>query len=893
MSKLSFANYGKFNIRNDIKGQFNLIEQQIVTESGVSDLTYGNSMTMSTDGLWVAIGFPFDTKVYIYKRSSVYNNFTFSSLISKPGRTGFGETIDINRNGTYMIIGENISSILISITYIYSRNITNDKWTQRFTVQSPNGPLDGSSYNIGRGVAIDNDGNYALIKFSVFNNITSDHLILKKDYGTENWTLGTSIVTGSSSSDSFGNCKISKNANYTFTTSVNDTPITKKITELTYSAFDSTTSTSNNIGRGLDINEAGTITVSGIPNINSQIGQIRTGERNATNFAFTDIDPHPSIDVVPTERFGTATTLSSSGNRLFILSRASEETNSGRLWVYDRVNTIWKFRGVFNNDIVTDLGFVDNLGGVTGGVSAFECDDRGENIIFGSNSVSQWYSYRIENVIQIQDSIKANSLRLNNDIEREITLYPHYNTSSHNLILPPFNKKGYLINDREGNLNWNDVNQLLNTSNTAHFFQIGITPSILIPNTNNSLMLSLRKLNVNYNGFCIEVRRTIDDALMKIGFTNNNCLDISSLNKFLNGNLGYVKTWYDQSGNNNDFEQTTNANQPRIELKGINNYPSILFDGTDDFLDGGDILDIETNVGWFVNVVGLSNLNNGTFISKELNTTSTNRWSLRYGSTTFDSIFHDSVETSISTSRTANSSPEIISLNIDRNNAVKSLDVFINNSLFASTTITENDTYDHSSATRCLIGARSDATDIGELDYLDGQINEIIIRNVVTTNIERQGIEQNQANNYEMVITEISKVIISIDNTISSDYSIKLPNVQGNTNNTLINDGSGNLSWIGSTTENIFNETTTSLTLNTSHETILCSNGSGCIVTLPDANTFIGKKYKIVNFNATGTITINRSGGDTINNAQTSISLASQHDKTFILSVGNNQWYTF
>ena len=56
---------------------------------------------------------------------------------------------------------------------------------------------------------------------------------------------------------------------------------------------------------------------------------------------------------------------------------------------------------------------------------------------------------------------------------------------------------------------------------------------------------------------------------------------------------GYVKTWYDQSGNDNDATQTTAGYQPKIVSAGAliteNSKPAIEFDGTDDRLSFSDI----------------------------------------------------------------------------------------------------------------------------------------------------------------------------------------------------------------------------------------------------------------------------------------------------------------
>jgi hypothetical protein len=95
---------------------------------------------------------------------------------------------------------------------------------------------------------------------------------------------------------------------------------------------------------------------------------------------------------------------------------------------------------------------------------------------------------------------------------------------------------------------------------------------------NAAAAYSLRKLRSAYTGNCIEVRRSSDNALQNIGFVNNR-LDTASLLSFVGVGDGFVRTWYDQSGNTRNAVETTNDNQPRIVNSGVlevkNSKPSI------------------------------------------------------------------------------------------------------------------------------------------------------------------------------------------------------------------------------------------------------------------------------------------------------------------------------
>lgn len=99
---------------------------------------------------------------------------------------------------------------------------------------------------------------------------------------------------------------------------------------------------------------------------------------------------------------------------------------------------------------------------------------------------------------------------------------------------------------------------------------------------------SLRKLKSNYNGYCLQVRRSSDNSLKNIGFVGGQ-IDITTLLLFVGTHNGYVTIFYDQSGNNQSLIQNDLSRQPLIVYNGIliteNNKPAIKFDGINDFLE--------------------------------------------------------------------------------------------------------------------------------------------------------------------------------------------------------------------------------------------------------------------------------------------------------------------
>ncbi|GAA4458887.1 arabinofuranosidase catalytic domain-containing protein [Rurimicrobium arvi] len=124
------------------------------------------------------------------------------------------------------------------------------------------------------------------------------------------------------------------------------------------------------------------------------------------------------------------------------------------------------------------------------------------------------------------------------------------------------------------------------------FWALNKCPLILAQiGTSASGAYSLRKLNCNYTGKAIKIRRgttTTGTTTLDIGFTSTGDLDTSAIKTFIGTTNGaYIDTWYDQSGNGKHLTQTTRANQPRIAsnsgvIDRVNSLPTITFQDVSD-----------------------------------------------------------------------------------------------------------------------------------------------------------------------------------------------------------------------------------------------------------------------------------------------------------------------
>jgi hypothetical protein len=104
---------------------------------------------------------------------------------------------------------------------------------------------------------------------------------------------------------------------------------------------------------------------------------------------------------------------------------------------------------------------------------------------------------------------------------------------------------------------------------------------------NAAAAYSLRLLRTAYTGNCIEVRKASDNTTQNIGFVGG-VLDTAALKTFCASTNCFVRTWYDQSGNNRNITQATATAQPTIVVNGVvqraGGEPCANFDGSSDWM---------------------------------------------------------------------------------------------------------------------------------------------------------------------------------------------------------------------------------------------------------------------------------------------------------------------
>jgi len=120
------------------------------------------------------------------------------------------------------------------------------------------------------------------------------------------------------------------------------------------------------------------------------------------------------------------------------------------------------------------------------------------------------------------------------------------------------------------------------------------TPILLDLYPNAEVAYSLRLLRTDYTGALVKIRRSSDNAVKDFYPDANNELSLTSedgsgtsLSSWIGATeWGFVRTWYDQSGNGNNLNQTNTSQQPIIITSGVievsGGHPSIYFSGVNE-----------------------------------------------------------------------------------------------------------------------------------------------------------------------------------------------------------------------------------------------------------------------------------------------------------------------
>ena len=245
-----------------------------------------------------------------------------------------------------------------------------------------------------------------------------------------------------------------------------------------------------------------------------------------------------------------------------------------------------------------------------------------------------------------------------------------------------------------------------------------------------------RRLNGNYSGACMTIRRASDGTTQTIGFVGEE-IDESAITTFCTGTTCTVQVWHDQSqtggtGSGNDAEQTTPANQPTIYTGGAlvkeGGKLALDFDGVSE-----NFTSTITNVSQSFDIYTVHNFNTTPTATQRLYDSDNGGRITRGSNGTSNNFAFAGTVLSWSPQQTGQVQETTVY------NGVSSL-VRVNGTQVAS-----GDAGTNSTGTDLVIGADKSGT----TQYIDGQLQEIIIFDNSKSTTDRTDIEGNISAYYQ------------------------------------------------------------------------------------------------------------------------------------------------
>jgi hypothetical protein len=143
--------------------------------------------------------------------------------------------------------------------------------------------------------------------------------------------------------------------------------------------------------------------------------------------------------------------------------------------------------------------------------------------------------------------------------------------------------EGHIVPGTNSGMGNGVANGIVNNEVNTKLYILNLSPEIKL---NSIGVYSFRKLDINYKGPAIRVRRSSDNSERDIFFKSNGDLDEDSLTSFIGGNTGTISIWYNQNGALGRDLKSSGNSQPVIINAGsiirANNKPAIDFDGNQD-----------------------------------------------------------------------------------------------------------------------------------------------------------------------------------------------------------------------------------------------------------------------------------------------------------------------
>jgi hypothetical protein len=287
----------------------------------------------------------------------------------------------------------------------------------------------------------------------------------------------------------------------------------------------------------------------------------------------------------------------------------------------------------------------------------------------------------------------------------------------------------------------------------------------------------LRNLSSSYTGNVVEVRRASDDTTQNFKAAE---ITDGTLLAFVGtggSDNGFVKTWYDQSGNSNDAAQATAANQPKIVSAGALVTGGLDFDGSDDFLTNDTaIMNNAANAYASVVLSRTSTTSNEIPLSFPADSTGNRGFDLRLSSGTTSQL---SIRTSAGSSNasgsfaTASGSNVLLTGTFNAGLSSDEVKFFGNGSLVGSASNSGSGLINNGDNGGLFIGRFGSPTNFGA--HLNGKVEEVIVYTSDQSD-KRRAIEESIAGHHGITLGSFNR-----DGFVKTWYDQSVTNEAGDT----------------------------------------------------------------------------------------------------------------
>jgi hypothetical protein len=323
--------------------------------SGVASGSFGNSVSLSSDGNTMAIGSPYESSnagaVRIYTRTvgqTTWNLQTTTALTSGVSGGIFGNSVSLSSNGNTLAVGAKYESSNTGAVRVYTRSGTT--WTLQTTQTGV-----GSGSIFGASVSISSDGNTLAVgaqqETSPAGAIQAGAVrVYTRSVTTWSLQTTTALTSGLTGSNFAGSVSLSSDGNTLAVGAFNESNAAGAVRVYTRSgttwSLQTTTALTTGVagsffGGSVSISSDGNTLAVGARQESNHAGAVRVYTRSGTTWTLQTTTALTAG--INNTNFSESVSLSSDGNTLAV-GAPYESSSAGAVRVYTRAGTTWSLQ---------------------------------------------------------------------------------------------------------------------------------------------------------------------------------------------------------------------------------------------------------------------------------------------------------------------------------------------------------------------------------------------------------------------------------------------------------------------------------------------------------------------------------------------------------------------